>query len=1232
MNKCSAGKTTPCLEIDTTTRFTVGGPTTTKKDWYDGWGHLVETQVPGPNLFSKVPAIPSVLVSYTVYDNMGRATVKSLNYAVAQTAGLGYVAPDLNQPRTVTSYDSLGRSLGTVTYGNGTTIVQESTISYTLALGVPTISSESSTAYEQTITLDAYNHQSISYADGFGRARYSQVFSGTASPYTVVRTVGKTYDTVGNTLSVVTYDASGTAQATYSATYDGLKRLTGFNDSDLGSCASTPMPADCSSTTDTAWKYTYDADGNRLSQTDARNQSRYTTYDALDRPLCSALTAADASSCGGTTDEATFYDSYSNASTPGATFPSGCMAPTGSYASDPIGRKTAELFVGTSGAGSGWRCYGYDQRGQTDQGTLSVTTPDAGTVTQTVNMLYNDGGQVTGLVYPDGEMLTSTYDLNGRLQSIYFGTPASTDPVQFLVGKVSYTNNGQIAGMAIGGIAPKASVPTPIFSTATTYDAIQRPLSTSATAAGQTIWSQARTYDNVGNVLGLSTVVPTQGGGSATENEAFCYDALNRLVWAGNSGTPTGGDHCMAPPSGTTLTPYTQSYSYDALDRLSTGPAGSYSYTDANQVHAVTGLSTIPNPYAAYDAMGNMTCRNTDPSSARTCGGSSPTGALMSYDSRGQLATWSAPSGTVGSAHYLYDLEGNRVLTNSSNASSTTDTIYFDGYTETVISGGTTTTTKYYSANGTRLAVRLGGATFDYLLSDPLGSNSVALNTTGQVIGLQHDSPYGTVDYSWGTMPTAFTYAGERLDSQTGLLYDNFRSYDPLSGRFVRADNVQDNSGGMDPYAYVGDNPETRNDPSGHCWPLCTMILGAVIGAAISVATTVVSNAVQGKPTSLGEVAQSAVVGAVSGAVSGLVGPEAGPVAKMAVGALASGVGQMASNAMSGKPLMEGVAQAAVVGGVTAGVMEGAGAMLKGAASEAGDAAEGALSEAESACGLSFRADTLVATPTGEQAIGTLVVGQKVQASNPATKTVSTQTVQRVFINQDTDLVDVTLAGHPAGKQNKLQQVAVVSHGSQAPPVRIETVHTTQKHPWLTTRGWIRAGQLHLGDQVQQLDGATATVVGLRIIAGSAFMYDLTVSNVHTFAVGSGQFVVHNCPQGGGDDNFIKWSSKTVRLAADDLDNGATEVTVSTRSEAEELFLGKFQGDGYINTTDMSPTEAKDFYGSKEGTYHWDDDMDASGRVEGHGGDNPHGGLPHLQIHPFGGGSVIRIFFMMLNE
>ena len=74
-NTCRVGTTSPCLELDTTTRVTSGSnTTTTSRAWYDGMGRVVETQAPGPNEFSKLPATGSLLVSYTLYDTMGRAT------------------------------------------------------------------------------------------------------------------------------------------------------------------------------------------------------------------------------------------------------------------------------------------------------------------------------------------------------------------------------------------------------------------------------------------------------------------------------------------------------------------------------------------------------------------------------------------------------------------------------------------------------------------------------------------------------------------------------------------------------------------------------------------------------------------------------------------------------------------------------------------------------------------------------------------------------------------------------------------------------------------------------------------------------------------------------------------------------------------------------------------------------------------------------------------------------
>jgi RHS repeat-associated protein len=95
----------------------------------------------------------------------------------------------------------------------------------------------------------------------------------------------------------------------------------------------------------------------------------------------------------------------------------------------------------------------------------------------------------------------------------------------------------------------------------------------------------------------------------------------------------------------------------------------------------------------------------------------------------------------------------------------------------------------------------------------------------------------------------------------------------------------------------------------------------------------------------------------------------------------------------------------------------------------------------------------------------------------------------------------------------------------------------------------------------------------------------------------------------------IPWSTKGVRAAATALQRGATEVRVASRAHAEELFLGRYQGAGYRNTTGMAPREVRDFFGGKAGTYHWDIGAGAY----------PHE-MSHLQIHTLEG-QVIRILF-----
>ena len=110
----------------------------------------------------------------------------------------------------------------------------------------------------------------------------------------------------------------------------------------------------------------------------------------------------------------------------------------------------------------------------------------------------------------------------------------------------------------------------------------------------------------------------------------------------------------------------------------------------------------------------------------------------------------------------------------------------------------------------------------------------------------------------------------------------------------------------------------------------------------------------------------------------------------------------------------------------------------------------------------------------------------------------------------------------------------------------------------------------------------------------------------------------------------IPWSAKKLSDVSKQLDLGATAVTVSSCSQAEELFLRKFQGDGYINVTGMDAMDVKNYLGNKANTYHWDDEFSEDGWLLHHGKDNLDGEKAHLQIHPKNG-KVIRIFFDKKN-
>src|SRR5579875_1708278 len=58
---------------------------------------------------------------------------------------------------------------------------------------------------------------------------------------------------------------------------------------------------------------------------------------------------------------------------------------------------------------------------------------------------------------------------------------------------------------------------------------------------GSTLYSLSRTFDNVGNVASVNTTLP-----AGTDNQVFCYNEQNRLIWAGSTGTPSCGTSLTA--------------------------------------------------------------------------------------------------------------------------------------------------------------------------------------------------------------------------------------------------------------------------------------------------------------------------------------------------------------------------------------------------------------------------------------------------------------------------------------------------------------------------------------------------------------------------------------------------------------------------------------------------------------------------------------------------------------
>jgi RHS repeat-associated protein len=324
----------------------------------------------------------------------------------------------------------------------------------------------------------------------------------------------------------------------------------------------------------------------------------------------------------------------------------------------------------------------------------------------------------------------------------------------------------------------------------------------------------------------------------------YSYDLVSRLTAVNDNGAAIAG---VVPPS-LPVTRYTASYSYDAQNRR-TGMV-----FDSVNPAAMPPASTVTFGHS-YDATNRRVAQTTTDDSywLRPTAASSTAYAANTLN---QYATITPPSGAFsptydgngnltcdGSFTYGYDAEsrltGAAALATAGNCASAATSVAsyaYDGLgrRKQKIAGGSNAISVYdgeqevltYDGSSGQIQQRfLWGIGID----DAVSQVNVAANTRSTFLADIQGSVIATLDAGSGTLgktgylafgesaSTAGTYryTGRRIDAETnGLYYYRARMYSPVLGRFLQPDPIG-TAGGINLYAYVGNDPINFVDPQG---------------------------------------------------------------------------------------------------------------------------------------------------------------------------------------------------------------------------------------------------------------------------------------------------------------------------------------------------------------------------------------------------------------------------------
>ena len=437
------------------------------------------------------------------------------------------------------------------------------------------------------------------------------------------------------------------------------------------------------------------------------------------------------------------------------------------------------------------------QPGMANGNDYEETTYDAnGNVTamrrrsgQSIKQSWDKLNRMVSRTYPlPADNIQYTYDLRGlRTQARYMSGMHSNTYVWDNAGRLSSsTSDNRTLTYRYDISSNRSRLTWPDgFYVDTPYDSRHRLLQ--ILENGGAVLEDYR-YDN----LGRRTSV-TGKNGSLTQ---FQYDAQNGLI---------GMSHTLNPPETGVQYAYTRNQAAEL--KATSWSNDAYQWTGANpgaRVFTVDGLNRYQS--YGYDANGNLTSDGT---------------SSYTYDVDNRLRTASR-----GAATLSYDPEGRlqRTVVNGT----TTDLLYDGSNLIAEYDAAGVLKKRYVHGAGTDEPVvsydGAGTTAKTWLFADQLGSVVATADENGIRTGVFSYGPHGETGTAAGPR---FRFTGQQYIDGLELYYYKARFYSPRLGRFLQTDPVGTKDD-LNLYAYVGNNPVNRVDPTG----LAKVELGVTIQIA----------------------------------------------------------------------------------------------------------------------------------------------------------------------------------------------------------------------------------------------------------------------------------------------------------------------------------------------------------------------------------------------------------------